>query len=90
LPCLWSHPLLPSSSHHHTVTGKRLRSGNDIYFRIRRTTLRIARYLFAAVNSKIERENAFVVRGTSKHLRVAQGTNGVVIAGTPVLLHTGT
>ena len=52
--------------------------------------LRIARYLFTAVNSKIERENAFMVRGTSKHLRVAQSANGVMIAGAPVFLHTGT
>src|ERR1700722_12691584 len=45
--------------------------------------------LFAAVTREIEGEDAFAVGGALEDFRMAQGANGVVIAGTPVLLHAG-
>jgi hypothetical protein len=47
-------------------------------------------FLFATVTREIEGGDAFVIGGTLEHLRVAQRTNGVVIAGAPVLHHAGT
>jgi hypothetical protein len=43
-------------------------------------TLRLAFRLYS-VTREIEGGEAFVIGGTLEHLRVAQGTNGVVIAG---------
>jgi hypothetical protein len=45
--------------------------------------------LFATVTVEIEREDAFVIGGALKHFRMAQGANGVVVAGASVLLHAG-
>ena len=46
-------------------------------------------FLFAAVVGEAEGEDAFVIRWTLKHFRMAQGANGVVVAGASVLLHAG-
>jgi hypothetical protein len=43
--------------------------------------------LFRAVVEKVEGEDAFVIGGPFKHFRMAQSTNRIVIAGTPMLLH---
>jgi hypothetical protein len=45
--------------------------------------------LFATVTAKIEGEDALVIYGALEHFRMAQGANGVVIAGALVLLHAG-
>ena len=45
--------------------------------------------LFATVAVKIEGEDTLVIYGALEHFRVAQGANGVVIAGASVLLHAG-
>jgi hypothetical protein len=42
---------------------------------------------FAAVLSKVEGEDALEALGALEHLRMAQGADGVVVAGTPVVLH---
>lgn len=46
-------------------------------------------FLFAAVVGEVEGEDAFVIRWTLKHFRMAQGANGVVVVGASVLLHAG-
>ena len=45
--------------------------------------------LFAAVTVEVEGEDAFLIRRALKHFWMAQCADGVVIAGTPVLLHAG-
>src|SRR5580704_8797288 len=45
--------------------------------------------LFTAILGQIEGEDAFVIRRALEHFRMAQGANGIVIAGAPVLLHAG-
>ena len=43
--------------------------------------------LFAAVVGEIEGEDALEVAGPFEDFRMAQGADGVVVSGTPMLLH---
>jgi len=45
--------------------------------------------LFATVTVKIKGEDTLVIYGALEHFRMAQGANGVVIAGAPVFLYAG-
>jgi hypothetical protein len=48
-----------------------------------------SRFLSAAVVGEAEGEDALMIRGALKDFGMAQSTNGIAIAGPPVLLHAG-